>query len=108
MKNKVSFGDYPANQSITVNGNSTTGMVKLDTANLAQSVIAPGGYINNPLVSASIPNKTMGSMGFSTINNPFNSTYMAGGGVTNELTLEMQNTFHKKRNEELRNQNKML
>lgn len=104
MKNKAStiVGDYPTNQSIIVNGNAA-GMVKLDTANLAESVIAPSGYINNPLVSASIPSKGLGSTGLQSMNNQFNSPYIPAGGVTDELALEMENTFHKKRNEELRN-----
>lgn len=58
----------------------------VNNANLAESVIGPSssqqaGLANSPTYSS---------------------------GVSNELTLEMENTFEKKKNEELKNENRYL
>lgn len=105
MRNKASniVADYPTGQSIIVNGNNTS-TAKLDTHNLAESVIGPGAsiYAANPglLVSQNPNNK---NLGYSSINNQYNNQYSSqfmpqSVSVTNELTLEMENTFQKKKN----------
>lgn len=79
MRNKASniVAEYPTGQSIIVNGN-TIGTAKLDTQNLAESVIGPGHgtsiYAANPglLVSQNPNNRPLG---YSAINNQYNNLY---------------------------------
>lgn len=45
-------------------------------------------------------------MNYCSVNKPYASQFVSGG--VNELSLEMQNTFQKKRNEQLSYENKVL
>jgi hypothetical protein len=94
MKQKASaiVGDYPTHQSIIVNG-SPQGTTKLETANLAESVIGPSNYGNNLSITR---NKGVGDFGYSTVSNQYVGSNPQA--VSYYMTLEMENTFQKKRN----------
>lgn len=82
MKNKVSAysSEFPVGQSIIVGGQ--TGNMRLETNNLAESVISPViyGMQQNPMVSANLPSNQMR-------NSMINGGFMVNG--VNELSLEM-------------------
>ena len=75
MKNQAVLSDYPTGQSMLVNGN-VSGFAKLDTPNLAQSIIDPVGFSQVNKVSSLLPKQPMG---YSSINKPYASQFVSGG-----------------------------
>ena len=109
MKNKASaiVADYPTGQSIIVNNNNVNMGMKLDTNNLAESVIGPnavyaGGFAgtnpnslagqnpnNNPYNNSSNTNNNYkGGLGYSHVaSNPFNNNNNSSQYIANPMSV---------------------